>query len=282
MLTRIDRVQVVVADLEATVAGYRQLLDAEVVRRDRVRCLAAGRTELRVGAGTVELLVPDGAGTVADFLSQAGGGLFAAGLATPDVDGLQRHLQAQGVQVSEESGQLFLAPDAQRLPGLRAVISTAAKPAPAGMLSHLYEVTLLVPDAAATTQRVAETFGLAPEHFVPIRSEQYGYDGTLTLFHPDRLDRLEVITPYAATKTMGRFFAKHGPALYMCFAEADDLVPLRERLLRHAPNDWTGPREGQVDSLFIHPKALGGMMMGVSRSSFAWIWSGRPDRVVPA
>jgi hypothetical protein len=48
---------------------------------------------------------------------------------------------------------------------------------------------------------------------------------------------------------------------------------VRERLLEHAPGDWTGPSSGPVDNLFIHPAALGGMMMGISRTGHAWTWS---------
>ena len=37
-----------------------------------------------------------------------------------------------------------------------------------------------------------------------------------------------------------------------------------------------------VDNLFLHPGALHGVMLGISRSSFAWTWSGCPERVEPA
>jgi hypothetical protein len=64
--------------------------------------------------------------------------------------------------------------------------------------------------------------------------------------------------------------------------EADDLIPIRARLLEHAPTQWTGPRDTlTVDSLFIHPPVLGGVMIGVSRTTVAWMWSGHPDRVQP-
>ena len=149
--------------------------------------------------------------------------------------------------------------------------------------TQLYEVTHLTPDAAGAAARIAALFGLDAGHFVPIRSENYGYDGSLTLFDPDRLDRIETIHPYDAEKTMGRFFAKGGPCLYMCYCEADDVGAVRERLLEHAPRAWTGTREGQnPDGLFIHPRALGGAMLGVSRTTHAWTWSGSPARVRPA
>lgn len=282
MLTRVDRIQVVVADRHATAPAYARLLGTEVACEDRVRVLGARRTILRLGTSEVELLEPDGAGVAADFLSRTKGGLFAAGFATAEVGKLRAHLQSRGVSIVEEGGQLFLSPEELRLPGLRAVISAEANLRSTGLVHHLYEATLLVDDFAGVVRDTAATFGLEPSHFVPIGSPEYGYEGVLTLFHPDRLDRIEIVTPNDPAKTMGRFFAGRGPCLYMCYAEADDLLPIRARLLEHAPNDWTGPRDATVlDNLFIHPKMLGGMMLGLSRTSFAWTWSGHPQRVTP-
>lgn len=280
MLTRVDRVQVVVADAEATAAAHRRLLGAEVARQDRLQALAARRTVLALGDGEIELLAPDGAGPVADFLAQTRGGLFAAGFASADLARLRRHLQERGVAVVEEGGQLFVAPQSLGVPGLRCVLSPAAERRRVGLVRGLYEVTLLADDFAALVPEVARVFALEAAHFAPIRSEEFGYEGVLTLFHPDRLDRVEVITPTDGAKTMGRFFARRGPSLYMCYAEAEDLRPIRDRALEHAPGDWTGPGgEAAPDNLFLHPKALGGMMLGVSRDSVAWRWSGRPERV---
>jgi hypothetical protein len=35
------------------------------------------------------------------------------------------------------------------------------------------------------------------------------------------------------------------------------------------------------DQVWIHPPTLGGVMLGVSRPSMAWMWSGHPERVTP-
>jgi hypothetical protein len=283
MLTRVDRVQVVTSDRQAAAAAFRRLLDAPVVREDRVDLLGAHRTVLSLGSSEVELLEPAGAGPVADFLAATSGGLFAAGFATPDVARLRGHLSARGVTFGEEGSQLFLSPQALCVPGLRAVISPVTDLPRGGLVQHLYEATLLVSEFATVVRDAAGAFGLDASHFVPIRSPEFGYDGVLTLFHPDRLDRMEIITPTDAAKTMGRFFAKRGASWYMCYAEAADLRPIRTRLLEHAPHDWTGPRDAGVpDNLFIHPKALGGMMLGLSRTAYAWTWSGHPERVQPA
>jgi hypothetical protein len=279
MLLKVDRIQAVVGDMRSAAEGYARLLDAAVSRRDRVSAVAARRTVLALGTSEIELLEPDGAGPAADFLSRARGGLFAAGFACSDVPSVRAHLQSRGVDVVEEHGQLFLAPETLGVPGLRAVLSPAEQRPQVGLVRNLYEVTLLVDDFQAVTKATAETFGLEPSHFVPIRSAEFGYDGVLTLFQPDRLHRVEVITPNDATRTMGRFFTKRGACLYMCYAETDRIDEIRRRLQEHEPREWTGTPDGPIDNLFIHPRALGGMMLGLSRTTFAWTWSGHPDWV---
>jgi len=281
MLTRIDRVQVVAAEASRAAAAYQRLLHAEIERRDAVHALAARRIVLRLGTSEVEVLEPDGAGIVADFLADTGGGLFAAGVATRDIDKLRKHIEESRGTAVEEGGQLHLSDDTVGVPGLRAVVSAESDREPVGLVRGLYEVTSLVREVAPAVRQAASTFRLDPGAFVPIRSEPYGYEGILTLFHDDRLDRLEIITPTDSTKSMGRFFERHGPSLYMCYAEAEDLAPIRAKLLDYAPTDWTGSRdEPRPDNLFIHPKALGGTMIGLSRATTAWVWSGHPERVV--
>jgi hypothetical protein len=278
-----DRIQIAVTDRREPVSAFGRLLGAEVVREDRVACLAAERTVLRLGTSEVEVLEPDGVGRVASWLGRSGPGLYGAGFATPDPPALAAHWRALGRSCTAERDQLFLPPEASGIPGLAAVVSRVEEREPIGCLRALYEVTLLVPDHEETARRVAEAFALDAERFHPIRSDPYGYAGTLTLFREDALDRIEVVTPFDDTKTMGRFFRRHGPRLYMAYGESDDPAAIRERLLEHAPRDWTGPRSArQPDNLYLHPKALAGVLLGVSRTSFAWTWSGHPERVVPA
>lgn len=276
--------QLAVADRRTAVPPFARLLDTAVTGEDAVAPLAARRTTLAAGHAVIELLEPDGAGPVADHLATAGPGLFAGGVATRDLDALRHRLIEQRVDFAEADSQVFLGPAATGGMGLRCVVSALRDtPAAPGLISHLYEVTNLVADWEAAAHRYAELFDLDPARFHPITSEEYGYRGTLTMFDPrDRLDRIEVITPFDLGKTMGRFMTKRGPCLYMCFAEAPDLAAIRTRLQEHAPRDWTGPRDAPVpDTLFIHPKALAGLMMGVSRTSVGWTWSGQPERVVP-
>ncbi len=284
MLLRIDRIQMAVPDHTAAARNWVGLLGAEPERNDYVRALGARCWSYRLGNGRIELLEPDGAGAVADALTRRGGGhLFAAGASTPDVDAVVARLRTFGVEPHVERGQAYLEPQHTGGAGLRLVVSEEREEAAVGAIDEFYEVTDLVADAPAAVARIAELFDLDASAFCPIASKVFGYDGALTLFHPDRLHRFEVITPFDLQKTMGRFFAKMGSSLYMAFAESNDLAAIEaaasaERL------EFTAVREpGAADgeephTIFLHPSTLGGMMLGVSRRNYAWTWSGRPDR----
>ncbi|MEN8183754.1 MAG: VOC family protein, partial [Myxococcota bacterium] len=141
MLTRMDRLQVAASDRRDAVECYQRLLDAAVVREDRVKALAAERTVLRVGRSEIEVLEPDGVGRVADFLGRCGEGLFAAGFTTGDLQALAGHLRRQGRPVVEEGGQLVLSSTALGLPGLSAVVGPEEEREAIGLLRGLYEVT---------------------------------------------------------------------------------------------------------------------------------------------
>jgi hypothetical protein len=293
LLSRIDRVQLVVPSLDDASAAFARLLDAETVHEDALAPPSARRRVLRLGESEIDLLAPDGAGAAADFLSATGGGLYSVGFAAPDLGALRQRFAASGLGAHEERTDagplLFLTPEDVGVPGLRCVVAQAGAPRRAcGLVRFVYEATLLLPAWKSGAERFAAGFGLEPAHFVPIRSEAFGYEGTLTLFDPGRLDRVEIIDPVDRAKTMGRFFERRGPCLYMAYVESDDTAAIRERLREHAPRDWTGPREGAPgatgaapDNLFVHPRALAGLLLGVSRTSFAWTWSGHPERVRP-
>jgi hypothetical protein len=258
MLTRVDRIQLAVPDRRAAAAGWAALLGAEPAGEQRIACVAAQCSRYRLGRGWIDLLEPDGAGPVADAVARRGGHLFAAGAATDDLDALVAHLRSQGVEPALEGGQAHLDPAATGGIGLRVVLSPEAAQGRVGDVDFLYEVTLLVHDAPAAVDRCASLFGLDASAFVPIESKQYGYAGTLTLFDRERLGRFEVITPNDPGNTMGRFFARVGEAFY-------------DR------GDGRG-----ADTVFLHPPALGGMMLGLSRPTMAWQWSGHPERVQAA
>lgn len=131
---------------------------------------------------------------------------------------------------------------------------------------------------------IARIFGLNTENFVTITSELFGYTGVLTLFSVDRLDRFEVITPTDITKTLGRYYKREAASFYMTYAESREIGNIQ----RAAKTDGAGltldPREKQqegrdLEQIWLHPGALNGIMLGISRPTLAWRWSGHPKRV---
>jgi len=275
MLQRIDRIQLAVRDRSVAVQTFGGIFGAEHVRDDEIKLLSASRSVVQAGETEFDLLEPSGDGPVAGHLEQWGEGIFAAGFSTDDISSLARRLDDRGVAFAEEGGQLFL--EAEQTRGMRTVISSSRDHLKVGLISWVYEVTNIVSDHEEAAIFYSGAFGLDSARFSPIRSREFGYTGMLTLFDPpDRLDRIELTQITEPSLAMGRFFARRGPSIYMCYAETADTGPIRERLQAKGSRFADG-RESGGGNLFIHPTALHGMLMGVSRTNLAWTWSGRPE-----
>jgi catechol 2,3-dioxygenase-like lactoylglutathione lyase family enzyme len=275
MLKRVDRMQLAVTDRREAAITFGDVLGAETVQEDELQLFGATRTVVQAGDSEFELLEPEGDGAVSDHLERWGEGIFAAGFSTDDPSGLARHMVDRGLHFTDEGGQMFIAPDQTR--GMRTVITRSSEHEPVGLMSSLYEVTNIVEDHEEAASFYADAFGLDASRFSPIKSEQWGYTGTLTLFDPpSRLDRIELTQTTEPSLAMGRFFARRGPSIYMCYVETEDTGKFRERLEARGSR-YTAGREDGGGNLFIHPTALHGMLMGVSRKNLAWTWSGRPE-----
>jgi catechol 2,3-dioxygenase-like lactoylglutathione lyase family enzyme len=281
MLARVDRVQLAVADSQAAARTFREVLDALPVREAPSAYLGASRRVLAMGSSEVELCEPSGPGPAAEHLRSQGEGLMTAGFSTRDMAALKCNLERHGCRFTPEGEQVYLEPS-QTL-GMRVVLSPDAARPPTGLVSHLYEVTnTLVSDWRAAADRYTRIFGLDQSRFSPIKSEHFGYVGTLTLFDPtDRLDRIEISQVTDPKAAMGRWVAKRGDSLYMCYVEADDVRPIIERLTaRGARFTARGPDpKTERDGLWVHPSALCGLLLGISRTTVGWEWSGQPARV---
>ncbi|MBI4083675.1 MAG: VOC family protein [Candidatus Lambdaproteobacteria bacterium] len=285
MLDRVDRVQVAVADRARAARTYRTLLGAEIAREEPSAYLRARRTILALGESEVELCEPDGEGRAADALRSRGEGLLSAGVCTSRPDALRRRLTGLGCPPAEDGGQLYLEPETNH--GLRFVISPTRPRSRVGPVSFLYEVTnTLRSDWRRAAAQVAAMFGLDPARFSAIHSARFGYEGTLTLFNPpERLDRIELsqVTADASASAMARWAGKHGDSLYMCYCETHDLPAVIARL-EGAGARWTprGPDPARErDGLWVHPAGLHGVLLGVSRTTLSWGWSGHPELVLP-
>ncbi|HET8944951.1 MAG TPA: VOC family protein [Dehalococcoidia bacterium] len=274
MLQRVDRVQLAVRDRREAARTFDAVLGARRDREDRLSVYNATRTVVQAGHSEFELLQPEGDGPVSEHLERWGEGIFAAGFSTGDLTALAAQLDSSGVRFVEEGGQLFIGPDQTR--GMRTVISPERDVDAPALITHLYEVTNIVADHQDAAAFYARTFGLDASRFCPIKSERWGYVGTLTLYNPPaQLDRIELTQTTEQSLAMGRFYARRGESIYMCFAETENIRPIAEGL--KARNARYMADEDFVGSMFIHPSALCGMLMGISRTNEAWKWSGRPE-----
>ncbi len=274
MLQRVDRIQLAVRDRQEAARTFAAVLGARRDGEDHLSVYNAARTVVQAGRSEFELLEPEGDGPVSEHLDRWGEGIFAAGFSTGDLPGLAAQLDSAGIRFTDEAGQLFIGPDQTR--GMRTVISLARDVDSPALITHLYEVTNIVADHEDAAAFYARIFGLDSSRFCPIKSERWGYVGTLTLYNPPALlDRIELTQTTEQSLAMGRFFARRGESIYMCFAETENIRPIAEGLKARGARYMAD--EDFVGSMFIHPSALCGMLMGISRTNEAWKWSGRPE-----
>jgi hypothetical protein len=282
-----DRVVMVAPDAAAAGAGWERLLDARPAGSELRPALGARAHYWRLGDGWVEVLTPEGSGLVAEALEARGPHLFAGGFTCEDLEAFAGHLDSHGIEPLWDGERLMLDASSCGIQGLRVMVGPHDPQPPTGLIDTFYELTDLVGDADRETARAAEVLGLDADAFEPIASDHYGYRGTLTLFRRDSLDRLEIITPQREGTTMHRFFRRINGGLYMAFAETGNLVEIERRAVESGAGHTAEPLPGQRDALgpqqvFLHPGALGGMMLGLSRRTYAWTWSGHPERVESA
>ena len=275
MLDRVDRMILAVQDRTVAASTFAEVLGAEKVREDDVaQPYNARRSVVQTGDSEFELWEPAGEGLLSQHLERWGEGIFAAGFSSSDVNEVARRLEDHGRKMTTHGDQLFLEPD--QTAGMRTVIQPTVKRDTIGLITGLYETTNIVDDHARTAVLYAGIFGLEEDRYCPIKSKAFGYIGTLTLFDPPaRLDRVE-ITQTTEPGAMQRYYEKRGQSLYMCFVETPDYGPIRERLEARGGR-YAIAADYPDASMFIHPTALCGMLMGVSVTNEAWRWSGRPE-----
>lgn len=276
MLTHVDRMLLAVRDREAAADTFHRILGAERVREDTSRLLGARRTVVQAGISQFELLEPAGEGLVASYLERWDEGILAVGFSTADLSALGSRLSRQGTSFSEEDGRLWVASD--QTPGMNVVLSPDEERSPVGLIKWLYEVTNIVDDHERAASFYADAFGLDSTRFSPIHSDRYGYTGQLLLFNPpQQLDRIELTQITEPSLAMGRFAASRGQSIYMGYVETDDVAAVQRRLDERGARYAGRSDDPNPEGLFIHPTALHGMLMGVSRTNLAWSWSGRPE-----
>ena len=100
MLDRIDHTGVAVADLDAAIKLYEEILGMPLVHRETVTEQGVEAVLLNVGDGHVELLSPLGDDTpVGKFLARKGPGLHHVAYAVEDIEAALEQLSAAGVEL---------------------------------------------------------------------------------------------------------------------------------------------------------------------------------------
>lgn len=273
MLGGVDGVLLAVKDAEIAAKRFEQLFDARFDDVRESKSLGAKVASLRAGTDAIRLAEPTGDGAVADHIAKWGEGIMGVVFSAPDLGRLADNLATNGVTPEREKGSFHI--DASQTHGLHTILVRHEEREPVGALSFLYEVTHLVNDWQEVSEFWTKSFGLDGAKFSPIKSKQYGYEGMLTLFDPpDKLDRVEVVTPHG-DGAMNRFFTKRGEGPYMFFAETHDMEALRKRLDDAGARYAGGAEPNQ--SIFLHPSSTHGVLIGVSPTNQAWVWSGRPE-----
>jgi hypothetical protein len=285
MMDRVDRIQLAVTDVAAAIKSFKTIFDAEVLREDKSKYLGAHRTILAFGESEVELCAADGSGRTADFVAsrKGHGGLMTAGLSCNEPERLKAHIEALGFECTQDGDQFYMAPEDHF--GMSFVISKTYPRRRVGLASFLYEVTnTLVTDWRFAAAHFAGLFQLEARNFTAIGSAGFGYEGTLTLFNkPNQLDRIELSQVVNQDTAMGRWVGRQGDSLYMCYCQTHDIQTLAERF-REAGVRWT-PKGGdpatESDGMWTDPRDMHGLLMGVSRDTLGWDWSGHPEAVDP-
>lgn len=284
MFKTVDRILVAVRDLDGAEKNYREVLGASMISDFESLHLNARIRRMALGVSEVELCMPLGAGPVDAHLQKFGEGLFHGGVTTADLDACERWLTARGTRFVRADERLYLKSD--DLYGMPLVVGSAPEvpvARAAGPVEFLYELTMVLRSPwQEVAEHYADRLGLRREHMVDITFKRFGYEGTLMMFDPEHLDRIELSEAHDPAFAMGRFSGKRGDALYMCYVQTDDLADVIRRLEQHQ-HRWTRRTDTpqEQDGLWIHPSALNGVLMGVSRTSLAWGWSGQPGRVQP-
>jgi hypothetical protein len=288
MLDRVDRMLVAVRSRQQAGDRFSQLLGA--TRQDEIKSehLNAVCLRMAVGESEFELCEPLGNGPVQSHLDQWGEGLMIAGYASARLNDLTAHWDTTGVAYTPADNRVYLAGEVTA--GFPMVVSplgeTRARQ-PGCPISFLYEATNTLDSPwQQVADKYTEMFQLDASRYSPIANDRFAYEGTLTLFDPpNRLDRIELSQTFAdKPQPMRRFVERRGgDSLYMCFVETHAFDQLKSHLINEGVTLATRGQDlaAERNSMWVHPKDLYGVLLGISRTGFAWQWSGRPEMVPP-
>jgi hypothetical protein len=269
---RVDGLAVVTDDADRVAERWESLLGAMRHESAIEPSLGALRTRLHVGNGAVDIFSPSAPGIIESAFRRRGEHLFASAISTTD-DFASIDDKAMAASVPLTDGSILLPGDTFGAEGISIIVRRAEKRPSVGRIRQWYEGTMLVDDFRKTVLTIAGILGLDTSAHCVLESDEFGYNGILTLFEPGHLSRFEIVTPWSKSSTMNRFYKKNGQCLYMAFGESDHLVAVGGLLNADGFDYVKHSRDGAMTELWIPPAALGGVMVGMSVPNEAWRWS---------
>jgi methylmalonyl-CoA/ethylmalonyl-CoA epimerase len=103
VLGRVEHIAIAVADIDATIAHYRDVWGIEVEHRERVEDQGVDEAMLKVGDTYLQLLGPTGPDTtVGKFVEKRGEGLHHIAYEVPDLEAALAELKEKGVPLIDE------------------------------------------------------------------------------------------------------------------------------------------------------------------------------------
>jgi hypothetical protein len=260
MLERTDRMVLAIRDADAVAEGFHRIFETRVAGDEKDALLGARRLTLSFGRDQVELVEPRGPGPVADFLAAGRSGAFAGGFALGDPSAAAARLERAGVRVHPQGPDRYVVLPAD-LHGTGVILSSPATSEPVGLCDKIWQISYAMPRLREAVDRYTDLFGLGDRFTNFYDSELYGYTGAITWFDArDRapLDSLEYLEPIDHEKAVGRFVARNGTGIYMASIESNE-IPEIQRRVQASGTGWQGTDFGG----FIHPKRLGGLLLGL-------------------
>jgi methylmalonyl-CoA/ethylmalonyl-CoA epimerase len=102
-LTEIDHVGIAVTDLDAAVAWYSKMFNAEVVHRERIESDGVDEALIKVADSYIQLLQPfTETSPLAKYMAKNGEGVHHVGYRVADCAEVLEHVKSEGARVVDE------------------------------------------------------------------------------------------------------------------------------------------------------------------------------------
>jgi len=268
MLRRINRVLVATSDLESGCAAFRRGLGLGPGHRIAVPDVGAISEALPIGDAWIHLLQPVDEGPVARFLQSHGQGIYGIGVEVESLADARLRVEQCGRQAHplQLGDTELVCLKREQLPGLTVWLTESSSGRePADTVSPflgVHQITNLVENRDIAAEMYTGLFG-QPERDESFRQDSYGFLGRALYYGAAaRQDSVELGQVHRPDTSMGRFWQRHGPSVYMITLDTDDIGAVRDGLVKRGVRYALGA-DRDDGALFVHPSELAGCFTGI-------------------